>query len=418
MIDRALISPQPSPYDLAKIRNDFPILSQIIKGKKLTYLDSAASTQKPLQVIEAESQFYRMSYANIHRGVYQLSQKATDSFESVREKIRHFIKAPSAKEIIFTRNATESINLVASSYAETFLQAGDEVIITGLEHHANIVPWQFLRDKKGIILKIAPLNERGEIPLETFQALLSKRTKFVSIAHVSNVLGTILPVIEMTALAHEVGAKVLIDGSQAVVHQPVDIQAIDCDFYVFSSHKLYGPTGVGVLWGRYDLLDAMPPYQGGGDMIVSVSFEKSIFAPPPTKFEAGTPAIAQVIGLGAAIDYCQSIGMKAIEAHETALLTYATSKLQSFEGLRIIGQAQHKASVLSFVFDDVHPHDVAQILDSEGIAVRAGHHCAQPIMTRYGIPATTRASLGLYSSVEDIDNLVTALHRVEEIFKR
>jgi cysteine desulfurase/selenocysteine lyase len=405
-----------APYDIDKVRADFPILARPVRGKTLVYLDSGASAQKPRTVIETEHQVYEEEYANIHRGVYYLSQKATDRFDEARRKVQAFLHAKHDHEIIFTRNATESINLVASSYGGTFLKPGDEVLITGLEHHANIVPWQFLRDQKGIVLKVAPVNDDGEVPLEEFSQLLGPKTKLVAFAQVSNVLGTILPVVEMTRLAHAVGAKVLVDGCQAVMHTAVDVQAIDCDFYVFSAHKLYGPSGVGVLYGKEELLNAMPPYQGGGDMILSVTFEKTTYAPLPSKFEAGTPAIAQVIALGAAIDYVTTLGLDCIAAHESALLAYATRRLTALKGLRPIGTAKEKASVFSFVLDHAHPHDIAQILDNAGVAIRAGHHCAQPIMARFAIPATARASFGLYNTFAEVDALVAALEKVEELF--
>jgi cysteine desulfurase/selenocysteine lyase len=404
-------------YPIEQIRADFPILSKSFKGKPLIYLDSTASAMKPSQVINEESRVYEEEYANIHRGVYYLSAKATERYEQSRKTVQKFLGAKHAREIIFTRNTTESINLVASAYGRKFLKEGDEIVITGLEHHSNIVPWQFLVEEKGVVLKIVPVEEDGSISLEKYAALLTPRTKIVAAAHISNVLGTILPVAEMIRLAHEVGAKVLLDGAQAVMHQAVDVQELDVDFYAFSGHKLYGPTGIGVLYGKEELLNAMPPYQGGGDMIASVSFEKTTYAPLPAKFEAGTPAIAQAAGLAAAIDYVQSIGLDRIKAHEDELLAYATTRLNQLEGLRIIGTTANKASVVSFVLDYAHPHDIAQIFDSAGVSIRAGHHCAQPLMTHFKIPATARASFGMYNTKAEIDALVAAVRKVEEMFR-
>jgi cysteine desulfurase/selenocysteine lyase len=368
-------------------------------------------------VIDEESRVYEEEYANIHRGVYYLSAKATERYEQSRKIVQQFLGAKHAREIIFTRNTTESINLVASSYGRKFLKEGDEIVITGLEHHSNIVPWQFLVEEKGVVLKVVPVEEDGSISLEKYAALLTPRTKIVAAAHISNVLGTILPIAEMIRLAHEVGAKVLLDGAQAVMHQAVDVQELDVDFYAFSGHKLYGPTGIGVLYGKEELLNAMPPYQGGGDMIASVSFEKTTYAPLPAKFEAGTPAIAQASALAAAVEYVQSIGLDRIKAHEDELLAYATTRLNQLEGLRIIGTTPKKASVVSFVLDYAHPHDIAQIFDSAGVAVRAGHHCAQPLMTHFRIPATARASFGMYNTKAEIDALVDAIRKVEEMFR-
>ena len=404
-------------YPIEQIRADFPILSKSFKGKPLVYLDSTASAMKPSQVINEESRVYEEEYANIHRGVYYLSAKATERYEQSRKTVQKFLGAKQAREIIFTRNTTEAINLVASSYGRKFLTEGDEIVITGLEHHSNIVPWQFLVEEKGVMLKVVPVEEDGSISLEKYAALLTPRTKIVAAAHISNVLGTILPVAEMIRLAHDVGAKVLLDGAQAVMHQAVDVQELDVDFYAFSGHKLYGPTGIGVLYGKEELLNAMPPYQGGGDMIASVSFEKTTYAPLPAKFEAGTPAIAQAAGLAAAIDYVTSIGLDRIKAHEDELLAYATTRLNQLEGLRIIGTTANKASVVSFVLDYAHPHDIAQIFDSAGVSIRAGHHCAQPLMTHFCIPATARASFGMYNTKAEIDALVAAVRKVEEMFK-
>ncbi len=404
-------------YPIEQIRADFPILSKSFKGKPLVYLDSTASAMKPRQVIDEESRVYEEEYANIHRGVYYLSAKATERYEESRKTVQKFLGAKHAREIIFTRNTTESINLVASSHGRKFLNEGDEIVITGLEHHSNIVPWQFLVEEKGVVLKVVPVEEDGSISLERYAELLTPRTKIVAAAHISNVLGTILPVAEMIRLAHEVGAKVLLDGAQAVMHQAVDVQELDVDFYAFSGHKLYGPTGIGVLYGKEELLNAMPPYQGGGDMIASVSFEKTTYAPLPAKFEAGTPAIAQAAGLAAAIDYVNSIGLDRIKAHEDELLAYATIRLNQLEGLRIIGTTAKKASVVSFVLDYAHPHDIAQIFDSAGVSIRAGHHCAQPLMTHFKVPATARASFGMYNTKAEIDALVAAVRKVEEMFK-
>ncbi len=404
------------PFDVAKVRADFPILTRTMHDKPLVFLDSAASAQKPRQVIDAVRDVYEREYANVHRGLYEISEAVTARYEGVRETIRRYINAGHTHEIIFTRNATESINLVVASYGRSFLQEGDEVIISELEHHANIVPWQMLRDEKGIVLRIAPISDDGELIMDAFEKLLGPRTKLVAISHMSNVLGTILPVAEITRLSHAAGAKVLLDGCQSVTHIPVDVQALGCDFYVFSGHKLYGPSGIGVLYAREELLDAMPPYMGGGDMISSVTFEKSTWAKLPHKFEAGTPAIAQAIGLGAAIDYVSALGLEQIGAHEHDLLNYGTQQLSSVDGLRLVGTAPAKASVMSFTLDFAHPHDIATIIDRAGVAVRAGHHCAQPLMARMDVPATVRASLGMYNTRADIDALVAALGEVTEIF--
>jgi len=401
-------------YDIDDVRADFPILHRPVHGRPLVYLDTAASAQKPAAVIEAERAFYSEDYANIHRGLYSLSQRATACYDAARAEVRAFLSARHDREIIFTRSATEAINLVASTFGEALLKPGDEVLITGLEHHSNIVPWQFLRDKKGIVLKVAPLNDRGEVPLDAFTALLGPRTRLAAFTQVSNALGTVLPVAAMTHAAHAAGARVLIDGSQSIVHLGADVQALDCDFFVFSGHKLYGPTGIGVLYGKEALLDAMPPYQGGGDMIANVTFERSTFAPLPSKFEAGTPAIAQAVALGAAIDYVTQLGLDRIRAWESRLLAYATSRLSTIQSLSIVGAAAEKASVISFVMDGVHPHDIAHVLDSRGVCIRAGHHCAQPVMARFGLPATARVSFGLYNTLAEVDALIEALQLVEE----
>ncbi len=414
MADTAMHSPL--AYDVEAVRADFPILSRTMHGKPLAFLDSAASAQKPRAVIDTVRDVYEREYANVHRGLYEISEAVTDRYEGTRETIRDFIGAASTKEIVFTRNATESVNLVAHSFGRNFLKEGDEVVITELEHHANIVPWQMLRDEKGIVLKVAPITDDGELIISAFEDLLGPRTKLVAVAHMSNVMGTILPVEDIIRRAHAVGAKVLIDGCQSVTHIPIDVQALGCDFFVFSGHKLYGPSGIGVLYGREELLDAMPPFMGGGDMISSVTFEKSTWARLPHKFEAGTPAIAQAIGLGAAIDYVNGLGLAAIGQHEADMLNYATQQLSSFDGLRIVGTAPNKASVVSFVLDYAHPHDIATIIDRAGVAVRAGHHCAQPLMDRMDVPATVRASIGLYTNKADIDALVGALGDVQEFF--
>jgi cysteine desulfurase/selenocysteine lyase len=405
-------------YDAESLRADFPILHRQVRGCPLVYLDTAASAQKPTQVIEAERSFYAEDYANIHRGLYFLSQRATKLYDEARRKVKTFLNARHEHEIVFTRGATEAINLVAASFGEAFLKEGDEVLITGLEHHSNIVPWQLLRDKKEIVLKVAPVNDAGEVPLDEFAKLLGPRTRLAAFTQVSNALGTVLPVAAMIQAAHASGVKVLIDGAQSVVHMGIDVQALDCDFMVFSGHKLYGPTGIGVLYGKEELLDAMPPYQGGGDMIAGVTFEKTTLAPLPTKFEAGTPAIAQAVALGAAIDYLTKLGLDRIGAHEARLLDYATTRLSAIKSLHILGTASDKASVISFVMNGVHPHDIAQVLDSRGVAVRAGHHCAQPVMARFGIPATVRASFGLYNTRAEVDVLAKSLEKVEALFVR
>ena len=405
-------------FDVGRYRADFPILATSVRGKPLVFLDSAASAQKPKAVIESIRHVYEAEYANVHRGVYWLSQRTTDAYEAAREKVRRFLNAPDTREIIFVRGATEAINLVAQSFGRAMLAPGDEVVITAMEHHSNIVPWQMLRDEKGVELKVAPIDDAGELMLDAFTALLGLRTRLVSVTHVANALGTVLPVAEIVRLvrARAPQARILIDGCQAVPHLAVDVQALDCDFYAFSGHKLYGPSGIGVLWGRAELLDAMPPWQGGGDMIRSVTFEKTEYADLPHKFEAGTPHISGAIGLGAAIDYVSAIGLDAIAAHEHDLLDYATGRLSALNSVRIIGTSRRKSAVISFVVEGVHPHDVGTILDGEGVAVRAGHHCAQPVMDRFGVPATVRASFGLYNSRADVDALVAGLRRVQEIF--
>jgi cysteine desulfurase/selenocysteine lyase len=403
-------------FDVEKVRQDFPILHQLVHGKPLVYLDNAATTQKPQTVLDTLARYYAHDNANIHRGVHELSQRATREYEEARGKIQRFLNAADSREIIFTRNATEGINLVAQTYGRKNIRAGDEIIISAMEHHANIVPWQMLCEEKGAILRVIPINDDGELLLDEYAKLLGPRTRFVSITQMSNALGTVNPVRQIIEMAHRRNVPVLIDGAQAAYHIKVDVQALDCDFYVFSGHKLYGPTGIGVLYGKTELLDAMPPYQGGGDMIRSVTFEKTLYNDLPYKFEAGTPHIAGGIGLGAAIDYMESLGMQNLAAHEQALLAYGTQALLEVPGLRLIGTAREKASILSFVLGDIHPHDVGTILDREGIAVRTGHHCAQPVMQRFCIPATARASLACYNTREELDALVRALHKVREVF--
>ena len=405
-------------YDVAAIRADFPILAQDIRGQSLVYLDSAASAQKPRQVINCVSGVYETGYANVHRGLHYLSEKATADYEGAREKIRAFMNAESSAEIIYTRGASEAINLVAASWGGANIGPGDEIVISEAEHHSNIVPWQILRDQKGAVLKVLPVDDEGAVHLDQFRGLLSERTKIVAVTHVSNVLGTVYPIKEMARLAHQVGAVILIDGCQGITHMPVDVRDLECDFYAFSGHKLYGPSGIGVLYGKAALLEAMPPYQSGGDMIERVTFEKSTWAELPHKFEAGTPAIAQAIGLGAAVDYVSQVGMAAIAAHEQELLTYTTQRLASVPGLRLIGTAPGKVSVVSFVMDCAHPHDISTIIDQTGVAIRAGHHCAQPLIDRFDIPSAARASFGMYNTVEEADRLVAGLEKVKEIFAR
>jgi cysteine desulfurase / selenocysteine lyase len=403
-------------FDVMRLREDFPILKQKVYGKPLVYLDNGATSQKPQEVIDTLNRYYSAENSNIHRGVHALSERATAAYEAAREKIRNFINAGSDKEIIFVRGTTEAINLVAQSYGRSFLKAGDEIIISAMEHHSNIVPWQMLCEQTGAKLRVIPINHDGEMVMEEFQRLLNDRTKFVSVTHVSNALGTIVPVKEIVAAAHRRGVPVLLDGAQAVPHLRVDVQDLGCDFYAFSGHKMFGPTGIGALYGRRDLLEKMPPYQGGGDMISLVTFEKTHYNVLPYKFEAGTPHIAGVIGLGAAIDYLLALDWNALAAHEHRLLGCATDALASIDGVRIIGTAKEKAGVLSFVLDHVHAHDVGTILDQEGVAVRAGHHCAMPVMQRFGVPATTRASFAFYNTTEEIDALARAIHRVRKVF--
>jgi len=403
-------------FPVEKIRADFPILGEKIRGKDLVYLDNAASCQKPNAVIDSISHVYRHDYANIHRGVHTLSVRATDKFEAAREKVRGFINATSTKEIIFVRGATEAINLIAQTYGKANIKAGDEILITDMEHHSNIVPWQMLCEQTGAVLKVAPMNVQGELIYEAFEALLNDKTQLVAVVHMSNALGTINPVKKMIDAAHAKGIPVMLDGAQAIPHLSVNVQELDCDFYVFSGHKLYGPSGIGVMYGKQALLEAMPPYQGGGDMIKTVSFEQSTYAGLPHKFEAGTPNIADVIGLGAAIDYINEIGMADIAAYEAELLTYATQQANKIKGLRIIGEAKDKGAILSFVLDKIHPHDIGTMLDSLGIAIRAGHHCAMPVMDFYGVPATARASFAMYNTKEEIDVLMNGIASLIEVF--
>jgi cysteine desulfurase/selenocysteine lyase len=402
-------------FDVARIRADFPILARTVHGRPLVYLDSAASAQKPRAVIEAITRAYSEDYANVHRGAYYLSEKSTADYEAAREKVRAFINAPRAAEVVFTKGATEAINLVAASYGRTFVKAGDEIVLTVLEHHSNIVPWDLLRSATGCTLRFVPIQPDGAVRLEDVAAAIGPRTRLVAVAQISNVLGTVLPVRAIADLAHAAGAKLLVDGCQGIVHAPVDVQALGCDFYVFSGHKLYGPTGIGVLWAREALLDAMPPYQGGGDMIDTVTLDGCTWAGLPAKFEAGTPPIVEAIGLGVAIDYVASHDRAAVAAHEHALTAYAMERLREVPGLRLIGTAPGKAAVQSFVVDGAHPHDLATVLDRSGVCVRAGHHCAQPLMEALGIGATARASFAMYSTAAEIDALVAALHRAREL---
>ena len=411
----SLILPK-AKLDIERIRADFPILSLPSNGKRLTFLDTAASAQKPRQVIDAERHVYEAEYANIHRGVYDLSQRATAAYDKARTKVRKFINAASDREIVFVRNATEGVNLVAQTWGRKNIKEGDQIILSEMEHHANIVPWQMLREQTGLELVVIPITDSGELVWEAYEKAFTSRTKLVAMTHVSNALGTITPIAEIIKVAHGHGVPVLVDGCQAVPHMPVDVQALDADFYVFSAHKLYGPTGVGVLYAKAKILEAMPPYQGGGDMIATVTFAKTTYADIPARFEAGTPNIAGTIALGAAIDYMESLDRPALLAHEHALLEYATERLQALNSITIYGTAPQKAAVISFAIKGVHPHDVGTILDFEGIAVRAGHHCAQPVMDRFGVPATTRASFGIYNDFDDVDALIRGIAKVQEIF--
>lgn len=403
-------------WDVEKIRADFPVLHETVNGKPLVYLDNSASSQVPQVVIDRGRDYLEHEHSNIHRGVHYLSQRATTAYEGAREKVKRFINARDVKECIFVRGATEGINLVMYGYGRKFIGKDDEIVISAMEHHANIVPWQMLCEEKGARLRVIPMNDAGELLLDEYDALLNERTKLVAFNHVSNALGTINPVKEMIARAHKYGVPVLIDGAQAAPHMPVDVQDLDCDFYVFSGHKMFAPTGSGIIYGKAELLEQMNPFQGGGDMIKTVTFEKTTYAELPNRLEAGTPAIASQIGLGVAIDYLNSIGRERAAAYEAELLRYATEKVSQIEGVRIIGTAKNKASVLSFVIDDIHPHDIGTILDQEGIAVRAGHHCAQPVMQRFNVPATARASFAFYNTKEEIDVLAKTIQRVIEIF--
>jgi len=403
-------------FDVARIREDFPVLHQMVNGKPLVYLDNAATTQKPQAVIDALVRYYSADNSNVHRGVHTLSQRATEDYDSGRSKARQFINAASDEEIIFVKGTTDGINLVAHSYARQHLGEGDEIIISTMEHHSNIIPWQVLCQEKGAHLRVIPISDAGELLMDEYESLLSSRTKLVAITHVSNVLGTVNPIKQIVEMAHSQGVPVLVDGAQATPHMPVDVQKLGCDFYVFSGHKIYGPTGIGVLYGKAELLEAMPPYQLGSDMIKSVTFERTVYNDLPYKFEAGTPNIAGVIGMGAAIDYLTEIGMDRIDNYEHGLLEYGTECLSGIDGVKIVGNAPGKASVLSFVMDCAHPHDIGTILDTEGVAIRTGHHCAQPLMNRYGVPATARASLSFYNTRDEVDLLVKAIDRVIEVF--
>ena len=403
-------------FDVRRIREDFPILKERVHGKPLVYLDNAATSQKPAEVIEAILRFYTQDCSNVHRGVHLLSERATEAYEGTRSKIQRFLNASDSREIVFVRGATEGINLVAQTYGRQNLKLGDEVVITGMEHHSNIVPWQMICAEKGAFLHVVPIDDRGELMLDEFEKLLNVRTRLVAVAHVSNALGTINPVRRIIEVAHARCIPVLVDGAQAVPHMKVDVQELGCDFYAFSGHKVFGPTGIGALYGKLDLLEAMPPFQGGGDMISSVTFEKTIYNAVPYKFEAGTPSIAEAYGLGAALEYVNKVGLANITSYEHALLAYATEAIQQIPGVRIIGTAREKAGVISFVLDGVHAHDVGTILDREGIAVRTGHHCAQPVMDRFGVPATVRASLAFYNTKQEINALAAGIERVKALF--
>ena len=403
-------------YDVARVRADFPILHREVYGRPLVYLDNGASAQCPRQVIDAMSEVYETIYANVHRGVHFLSQRSTDAYEGARETVARFVNAETSDEIVFTRGTTEAINLVADSFGRAFLEPGDEVVISHMEHHSNIVPWQLLRERAGIVLKVIPIDDSGTLMMDAYEALLTPRTKLVAITHVANSIGTVVPLKEVVRLAHAAGARVLVDGAQAVPHLNVDVRDLDVDFYAFSSHKVYGPTGIGVLYGKRDLLNAMPPYQGGGDMIQRVTLEKTTFKTAPHRFEAGTPSIVEAIGLAAAIDYVSALGLDNIAAHEHGILAYAGERLSAIEGLEIIGTARDKAAIVSFTMGGAHAHDIGTILDRAGVAVRAGHHCAEPTMDRFGVAATARASFGIYNTREEVDRLAEALRMVKEIF--
>ncbi len=408
--------PAASAFDVGAVRSDFPLLARTVRGRPLVYLDNAASTQKPRAVLDAERRFYETCYANIHRGVHQLSQEATALYDAGREAVRRFLNARDAREIVFVRGTTEAINLVAYAWGRRNVGPGDEVLLTHMEHHSNIVPWQILCEEKGARLRVTPMDDRGDLILEEAERLLGERTRLLAVTHVSNVLGTVNPVRELIRMARARGATVLVDGAQAVAHMPVDVQELDCDFYAFSGHKVFGPTGIGVLYGKAELLDAMPPFHGGGDMIRSVTFERTTYAEPPQKFEAGTPNIAGVVGLEAALSYLERIGYPVIAAHEDDLFERTTEALEQIPGVRILGKARHRVSVISFVVEGVHAHDVGTVLDVEGIAVRAGHHCAQPLMDRHGVAATSRVSFALYNTVEEVEALARAVRKVLEVF--
>jgi cysteine desulfurase/selenocysteine lyase len=414
---RAPASANRLPFDAQRAKADFPIFRQMVHGKPLVYLDSAATAQKPQSVIDAVSRFYSTHNANVHRGVHALSERATADFEEAREKVQRFIGAAEPSEVVFVRGTTEGINLIAQTFGRSRAASGDEVLISALEHHSNIVPWQLLCEQTGAVLRVAPINDAGELLLDRFESLLTPRTRLVALAHVSNALGTINPVRQVVEMAHARGVPVLIDGAQAVPHLSVDVRALDCDFYVFSGHKMFGPMGIGVLYGKRSLLEAMPPYQGGGDMILSVTFEKTLYNRVPYKFEAGTPDVAGAVGLGAAVDYLNGLGLDQVATHEHELLSYGAKVLSQIDGLKLIGTAREKASVLSFVLEEIHPHDIGTILDQEGIAIRSGHHCAQPLMRRFGVEATARASLALYNTREDIDRLAAGIAKVKEVFR-
>ncbi len=411
-------TPQPvhADFDARRARLDFPALAQTMRGQRLVYLDSAATTQKPQAVLDAVTELYRSSYGSVHRGVHLLSQRATDAYERAREVVRRFIGAERTEEVVFVRGTTEAVNLVASSFLRPRLGAGDEVLISALEHHSNIVPWQLVCEEKGARLVVVPMDDRGQLLLGEYERLLGKRTRLVALNHVSNAIGTVNPVVGMVALARERGVPVLIDGAQAVPHLPVDVRALDCDFYAFSGHKVYGPSGIGVLWARHELLAEMPPYQGGGDMIASVSFEHTEFATPPRRFEAGTPNLEGAVGLAAALGYLERLGRNQVAAHERRLLEGAVAAVAALPGVRLVGTAEERVGVLSFVVDGLHPHDIGTLLDQQGVAIRAGHHCAQPVMERFGLPGTVRASFALYNTDDDVAALVEALARVREVF--
>ena len=405
-----------SNWDVEKVRKDFPVLSQTVNGKPLVYLDNGASSQVPQMVIDRGSKYLAEEHSNIHRGVHYLSQHATSAYEGAREKLKRFINAKEAAECIFTKGTTDGINLVASSYGRKFINEGDEILISAMEHHSNIVPWQIIAEERGATLRVIPMNERGELIIDEYEAMLNERTRIVAVTHVSNALGTVNPVKEMIVTAHKFGIPFLVDGAQGVPHMRIDVQDLDCDFYAFSGHKMFGPTGSGILFGKREWLDKMPPYQSGGDMVHTVTFEKTTYAPLPNKFEAGTPAIAAGIGLGAAVDYLNALDREAAETYEHELLEYATQRLADIPGVNIIGTAKDKSSVLSFTIDEIHPHDIGTILDQQGIAVRAGHHCAQPVMQFFEVPATARASFAFYNTKEEVDKLADAVQKVIEVF--